>query len=73
MLRYGLILAAAVVAQANGVVRARGDAAAHLARFHALVGDGPTPEVRHIRRTQNLAGIVLAGRRNGLEIGLINR
>lgn len=54
--------AAAVVAQANGAVAARGGAAAHLAAFRALVGDGPTPRIRHIKRTQNLAGIALARR-----------
>ena len=52
--------AAAVVAQANGTVRARGEAAEHLAHFRALAGDGPAPAVRHIKRTQNLAGIALA-------------
>ena len=51
---------AAVVAQANGDVRARGEAARHLANFHALVGNGAIPAVRHIKRTQNLAGIALA-------------
>ena len=54
--------AAAVVAQANGAVGARGGAAAHLATFRALIGDGPAPRVRHIKRTQNLAGIALARR-----------
>lgn len=52
--------AAAVVEQANGVARARGGAAEHLAAFRALAGDGRPPVVRHIRRTQNLAGIALA-------------
>lgn len=52
--------AAGVVAQANGTVRARGGAAEHLARFRALASDGPAPAVRHIKRTQNLAGIALA-------------
>lgn len=52
--------AAAVVAQANGVVRARGGAAVHLAAFRALVGDGPKPRIRHVGRAQNLAGIALA-------------
>lgn len=52
--------AAAVVAQATGTARARGAAADHLAAFQALVGDGPMPIVRHIKRTQNLAGIALA-------------
>lgn len=53
--------AAAVVEQANGAVRARGEAARHLANFHALVGEGPMPRIRHIKRTQNLAGVALAG------------
>lgn len=53
--------AAAVVEQANGDARARGESARHLANFLALVGDGPMPRVRHIKRTQNLAGIALAG------------
>ena len=52
--------AAAVVEQANGAVPARGVAADHLSTFRALVGDGPMPAVRHIKRTQNLAGIALA-------------
>ncbi|HWW56798.1 MAG TPA: reverse transcriptase-like protein [Sphingopyxis sp.] len=52
--------AAAVVAQANGTVRARGAAADHLADFRALAGDGTMPNVRHVKRTQNLAGIALA-------------
>jgi len=54
--------AAAVVAQANGAVRARGGAEAHLAEFRALAGDGPMPRVRYVKRTQNLAGIALARR-----------
>ena len=52
--------AAAVVEQATGAVRARGAAADHFAAFQALVGQGPMPIVRHIKRTQNLAGIALA-------------
>ncbi len=52
--------AVAVVEQANDVVRARGEAAGHLAAFHALVGNGPAPTIRYIKRTQNLAGIALA-------------
>lgn len=54
--------AAAVVAQANGAVPARGVAADHLAVFRALVGEGPPPRIRHIKRSQNLAGIALARR-----------
>lgn len=52
--------AAAVVAQANGAVPARGRAAEHLAAFRTLVGEEPGPRVRHIGRAQNLAGIALA-------------
>jgi ribonuclease HI len=52
--------AAAVVAQANGAVPARGDAAQHLAAFRALAGEGAAPRLRHIGRAQNLAGIALA-------------
>ena len=52
--------AAAGVAQANGAVPARGGAVDHLSTFRALIGDGPMPAVRHIKRTQNLAGIALA-------------
>lgn len=52
--------AAAVIEQANGIVRARGEAAGHLANFLALVGEEPMPHVRYIKRTQNLAGIALA-------------
>lgn len=52
--------AAAVVAQASGMVRARSGAVRHLEAFRALAGDGPVPRVRLIKRTQNLAGIALA-------------
>ncbi|MBL8650877.1 MAG: reverse transcriptase-like protein [Sphingopyxis sp.] len=52
--------AAGVVAQANGTAPARGAAAAHLAAFRAVIGDGPAPRVRHIGRAQNQAGIALS-------------
>ncbi|HEV7341283.1 MAG TPA: reverse transcriptase-like protein [Sphingopyxis sp.] len=52
--------AAAVVGQANGTMTARGNAASHLAAFRSLVGDGPAPRVKHVKRAQNLAGIALA-------------
>lgn len=52
--------AAAVVAQANGAVPARGAAAEHLAAFRALADEGVAPRIRHIGRAQNLAGIALA-------------
>ncbi|MDO9370755.1 MAG: reverse transcriptase-like protein [Sphingopyxis sp.] len=50
---------ATVVDQANGIIRARGAAADHFATFQALVGNGPAPRLRHIKRAQNLAGIAL--------------
>lgn len=47
----------AVVDQANGRVRSRGG---HLAAFQALAAPAAPPRVRHVKRTQNLAGIALA-------------
>jgi ribonuclease HI len=52
--------AADVVAKANGAVKCRGAALAHLERFRALAAAGPPPRVRYIKRSQNLAGIALA-------------
>ena len=51
--------AAAVIAQANGTVKCRAASVPHLARFRDLAGAAP-PRIRHIKRTQNLAGIALA-------------
>lgn len=53
---------AAVVGQANGTVKCRGVGVAHRATFRALVGDAPAPRIRHIGRSQNLAGIALSPR-----------
>ncbi|GAA0299920.1 hypothetical protein GCM10009087_07200 [Sphingomonas oligophenolica] len=53
--------AAAVVAQANGTVKCRGPSRQHLQAFRALASGAGTPRIRHIKRTQNLAGIALAG------------
>lgn len=50
---------AAVIAQARGLVPARGDHAAHLAEWRALVADGAMPALRQVKRAQNLAGIAL--------------
>jgi len=50
--------AAAVIGQANGMVRCR--SAAHLQAFRALAGAGPPPRIRYVKRSQNLAGIALA-------------
>lgn len=49
-----------VVAQANGAARPRGAGIAHLDRFHTLAASGTLPRIRHVKRTQNLAGIALA-------------
>jgi ribonuclease HI len=48
----------AVVNQANGVAKCRGAHIRHLEAFRALAGDAP--RIRHIKRSQNLAGIALA-------------
>lgn len=52
---------ASVVAQANGAAKCRGGAIAHSAAFLALMPGDTPPRVRHIKRSQNLAGIALAG------------
>lgn len=52
--------AAAVVGQANGATKCRGIAMVYRARLMALIPAGCTVTVRHIKRTQNLAGIALA-------------
>ena len=51
---------AAVVAQANGITKARGTNAAHLQHFHSLIDPANPPRIRRIKRAQNLAGIALA-------------
>lgn len=52
--------ATAVVAQANGRVRVPAVHAGHLAAFLALKAGADGMRVRHIKRSQNLAGIALA-------------
>jgi ribonuclease HI len=52
--------AAAVIGQASGTVKCRGVGVPHLEAFRALAGGVGVPRVRHIRRSQNLAGIALA-------------
>lgn len=52
--------AAHVIGPATGAVKCRGLAIQHMEAFRALVGDGPPPLIRHIKRSQNLAGIALA-------------
>jgi ribonuclease HI len=53
--------AAGVIRQANGLARPRGAAVTHLAAFRALAA-GAAPRIRHVGRSQNLAGIALARR-----------
>jgi ribonuclease HI len=52
--------ARSIVAQANGMVKPRGAGAQHLDTFRALAGAEGQPRLRHIKRSQNLAGIALA-------------
>ena len=52
--------AAAVVAQANGAVKCRAAGLGHLQAFRALLPEEDLPRIRHIKRSQNLAGIALA-------------
>jgi ribonuclease HI len=47
-----------VIGPANGTATCRNGSARHLAAFRALATE--TPRIRHIKRTQNLAGIALA-------------
>ncbi len=49
-----------VVAQANGTAKPRGGSIAHLDRFCAIAATVGPPRVRHVKRSQNLAGIALA-------------
>ncbi|HEU0045240.1 ribonuclease H family protein [Sphingomonas sp.] len=51
-----------VVAKANGKVPCRGTCATHLQSFRSLLDGIAAPRVRYIKRSQNLAGIALAGR-----------
>jgi len=52
--------AAAVIAQASGRAKCPASAREHRDAFRALIGDGPAPRLRYVRRAQNLAGIALA-------------
>ena len=55
-----------VIAQARGLSRCRGAAAAdHLVRFQESAASKPPRRIRWIPRTQNLAGIALARRLAG--------
>jgi ribonuclease HI len=52
--------AAHVIAPANGLVKCRGVGIRHLQSFRALASAATPPRIRHVRRSQNLAGIALA-------------
>lgn len=51
--------AAAVIAQANGTVRCPPSCAGHMQRFQSLPRPRGRVRIRYVRRSQNLAGIVL--------------
>lgn len=51
--------ALAALSQAQGTARCPVDMAQHLAMFRAVASGLPGLRLRHVRRTQNLAGIVL--------------
>ena len=54
-----------VIAQANGALKCRTEAACeHRARFHESAASAPPRRIRWIARNQNLAGIALARRRD---------
>ena len=55
-----------VVRQANKVLKTGTSGTAHEAVFLALVADMPPARIRWIKREQNLAGIALAARHQGL-------
>jgi ribonuclease HI len=50
----------AVVGQANGIVRCPSDHIRHRQALAALLQRLGTPRIRHVKRSQNLAGIALA-------------
>jgi len=50
----------AVVGQANGTVKCRGASVRHLLELKSLSTSSAPLDVRHVKRTQNLAGIALA-------------
>ena len=54
--------AAAIIAQASGRVRTPPTCAAHRQTFEAMPKPAGRWRLRHVRRAQNLAGIVLARR-----------
>ena len=51
---------ASVIAQANGTAKPHGNGADHLRTYQSLAEPDNPPRLRHIKRTQNIAGIALA-------------
>jgi ribonuclease HI len=60
--------AAAVIAQANGTARCPPSCARHLEVFHGLPKPSGRVRIRYVKRTQNLAGIVLARQIIGAQV-----
>ena len=52
--------AANIVAKANGTLKCRRADERHFERFRVLASTAAPPRVRHVKRSQNLAGIALA-------------
>lgn len=52
--------AMAVINVANGLAKPRGSAFGHMEAFRALSSGETPPRIRHVGRSQNLAGIALA-------------
>lgn len=50
----------AVIGQANGTLKCRGTSVRHLLVLQALNGSSAPLRIRHVKRSQNLAGIALA-------------
>ncbi|UVO51138.1 ribonuclease HI [Sphingomonas sp. SUN019] len=50
----------AVIGQANGTAKCRGDYVRHRDTFCGLFSDADPPRIRYVKRSQNLAGIALA-------------
>lgn len=54
--------ALAVVGQANGMVKCKGASIGHFLTLKTLTTSSAPLHIRHVKRTQNLAGIALARR-----------
>jgi ribonuclease HI len=52
--------AAAVIGPASGKIKCRCTAHKHLQAFRAIAASASAPQIRYLKRSQNLAGIALA-------------